>query len=136
MAILVGFALTLFCLAIVIYPLVVARSRSRVVPLEEDLSPDEIELESIKDSVQTLRFDYDLGKINEEYYREQLQSYRLTGANALRRQVEAGLRTKEAELEREVLEAKAVLDAEQQETRSGKEIAVEILEPTDDQPGP
>ena len=120
MAILVGFVLALFCLAIVIYPLVVVRSRSRGLSLGEDLSQDEMELESIRDSIQSLRLDHDLGKITGEHYQEQLQGYRLAGANALRRQVEAGLGIKEADLEQEILDARAVLGAGDPKPRSDK----------------
>jgi len=111
LAILVGLVLALFCLAIVIYPLLVARPGRLEVPADEDISQDEMALESIRDSVQSLRLDRDLGKITGEHYEELLQGYRLAGANALKRQVEAGVGAKEADLELEILEARAVLGA-------------------------
>lgn len=129
MTILVGFVLALFCLAIVIYPLVVTRQRNRLVQLGEDLSQDELELESIRDSIQSLRLDHDLGKVTGQQYEEQLQGYRLAGANALKRQAEAGLAAKEANLEQEILEARAVLVADRLKR------GMDDSEATDDQPG-
>ena len=125
----VGFVLALFCLAIVIYPLVVTRQRNRLVQLGEDLSQDELELESIRDSIQSLRLDHDLGKVTGQQYEEQLQGYRLAGANALKRQAEAGSAAKEANLEQEILEARAVLGADRLKP------GMDDPEATDDQPG-
>ena len=130
MAILVGVVLALFSLAIVVYPLVVARSRSREVPVGEDLFQDDLELESIRDSIQTLRLDRDLGKISGEQYQQLLQSYRLAGANALKRRVEAGLGAKEVELELEILEARVALGADDRKPGS------DGLGTNDDQPDP
>ena len=131
MTILVGFVLALFCLAIVIYPLVVTRQRNRLVQLGEDLFQGELELEleSIRDSIQSLRLDHDLGKVTGQQYEEQLQGYRLAGANALKRQAEAGLAAKEANLEQEILEARAVLGADRLKP------GMDDPEATDDQPG-
>ena len=112
-----------------IYPLVVTRQRNRLVQLGEDLSQDELELESIRDSIQSLRLDHDLGKGTGQQYEEQLQGYRLAGANALKRQAEAGLAAKEANLEQEILEARAVLVADRLKP------GMDDSEATDDQPG-
>ena len=112
-----------------IYPLVVTRQRNRLIQLEEDLSQDELELESIRDSIQSLRLDHDLGKVTGQQYEEQLQGYRLAGANALKRQAEAGLAAKEADLEQEILEARAVLGADRLKP------GMDDPEATDDQPG-
>ena len=128
MAILVGLVLTLFCLAIVVYPLA-ARTKNRAVPRDRDISQDDIELESIRESIQTLRLDHDLGKITGEQYGQQLQGYRLAAAHALRRQAESAPGTKEADLEQEILEARAVLEDGHQEPPTGRP------EPGDDLPG-
>lgn len=119
-----------------IYPLVVARSKNLEVASGEDVSPHDMELESIRDSIQTLRLDRDLGNITAGQYREQLQSYRLAAANALRRQAEAGLGTKEADLEQEVLEARAALGADPPKPRLDKQARADSVKPSDDQPGP
>ena len=114
-----------------IYPLVVTRQRNRLVQLGEDLFQGELELEleSIRDSIQSLRLDHDLGKVTGQQYEEQLQGYRLAGANALKRQAEAGLAAKEANLEQEILEARAVLGADRLKP------GMDDPEATDDQPG-
>ena len=52
---------------------------------EEDGFP---ELDSIYESIRTLRLEYELGKIEENLYHQQISEYRLLAAAALRRRVD------------------------------------------------
>lgn len=90
MEIAIAAVLACFSLAIVAFPLLVARSRGEALG-ETSQPPVQItgaalEFQGIRESIQTLQLDYELGKVSAEQYHEQLQSYRLAAADALRRQ--------------------------------------------------
>ena len=111
MAIVVAVALSILSLAIVLFPLVVARYGQRTTREQEDASPEALEFQSVREAIQTLRLDYDLGKVAPGQYEEQLQAYRLAAADALRRQSQAGQDAGDALLESEVLAARQRLGA-------------------------
>ena len=85
MAIVVAVALSIFCLAVVVFPLVLARYGHRTRGIEAAVSTDALEYQAIREAILTLRLDHDLGKVGPEQYQEQLQGYRLAAADALRR---------------------------------------------------
>ena len=133
MAIVVGVVLAIFSLVIVIFPLVMARSRKGASIGGKVVSPDMLEFQSIREAIQTLRLDYDLGNVTGQHYQEQLQGYRLAAANALRRQGQAAQDAEERLLEQEILKARAALGA----VEDGAEVPVEPAnsqEPTDEPP--
>ena len=106
--ILVGAVLATFSVAVLAYPMMKSRSRG---PLETPETEGEIgfpELDSIYANIGTLRLEYELGKVPETLFRQQMSDYRLLAAAALRRreehQADAALL-----LEQEVLMARATL---------------------------
>ena len=125
---LLGAALAVLSIAVVAYPFLkawagsqpVARGGSAgaqyAVPL-----PGSVYTESIYEAIRTLQLEYQLGRVLEETYQEQLRDYRLRAAAALRQQVEAGeaedaqdavpLQAAEWYLEQEILVARAALSA-------------------------
>ena len=111
MAIVVAVGLSLFCLAIVVFPLVLARYGRQAKGTEAAKSPDALEYQAISEAILTLRLDRDLGKIGPEQYQEQLQDYRLAAADALRRHTQAEEGAIEMLLEEEVLAARSNLGA-------------------------
>ena len=109
MAIVVAVALSIFCLAVVVFPLVLARYGHRTRGVEAAVSADALEYQAIREAILTLRLDYDLGKVGPEQYQEQLQGYRLAAADALRRDSQAGEYETEMRLEDEVLAVRSNL---------------------------
>ena len=109
MAIVVAIALSIFCLAVVVFPLVLARYGHRTRGVEAAVSADALEYQAIREAILTLRLDYDLGKVGPEQYQEQLQGYRLAAADALRRDSQAGEDQTEMRLEDEVLAVRSNL---------------------------
>ena len=109
LAIVVAVGLSLFCLAIVVFPLVLARYGRRTAGTGAATSQDALEYQAIREAILTLRLDHDLGKIGPEQYQEQLQGYRLAAADALRRHSEAEEGAMEMLLEEEVLAARSSL---------------------------
>ena len=95
----------------------------------QSLFQDDSDLKSIQESIQTLRLDHDLGKITREQYVQHLQSYRLAAAHALRMRTESSPRSKPADLEQRILQARVVLRDSQQGTETTR------LDPYDGQSG-
>ena len=108
-ALMVGAALALFSLAIVIHPFLRSRIRSRTGGAGNAAGPASPELEPIFDAINTLQLEYQLGKIPENLYQEQLRGYRLQAASVLRQQAEDRAGAPEWVLEQEVLVARAAL---------------------------
>lgn len=109
MTLLVGAALAVFSLAIVVYPFLRSRFGSRNGGARPETRTVPTGLESIYDAIGTLQLEYQLGRIPEHLYQEQLQGYRVQAATTLRR----GMATPEGDidwlLEQEVLVARAAL---------------------------
>ena len=86
--IIMGAVLAMFSVAVLAYPLMKSRSRGQwgmPETKEEDGIP---ELDSIYESIRTLRLEYELGKIEENLYHQQISEYRLLAAAALRRRAQ------------------------------------------------
>ena len=109
MTLIVGAALALFSLVIVAYPFLksrIAAGVSRGPAATRDAAP---ELEPLYDAIRTLQLEYQLGKIPENLYREQLMAYRIQAASVLRQRAQERAGTPEWVLEQEVLVTRAVL---------------------------
>ncbi len=107
-AILVGGALACFSLVMVGYSFF-RGTEPRIgdaypVSLPEE---DGVGMDATIDSIDTLELEYQLGNVPEEQYHQQLQSYRLQLAIAVREQLERGDSSPELALEQEVLRVRA-----------------------------
>ena len=113
-AILIGTALACFSLVMVGYSFFRGNeSRADEPRVSFQESGDGVGLDSIYDSVDTLELEFQLGNIPEGQYREQLDSYRLQTAMAIRESIEHGNAPDELILEHEILAARS-------EIRSGE----------------
>jgi len=84
MAVIIGITLALLCVSVAAYPFFKNRSDRKEgppVPIAEVT-----DMESLYEAIQTLQLEHQIGKVPEELYREQFQSYRLQLAVALRDQ--------------------------------------------------
>ncbi len=109
MTVIVGAALALFSLVIVAYPFL--KSRMAAVGSQGPTNTAEAppELEPLYDAIRTLQLEYQLGKVPENLYREQLTAYRLQAASVLRQRVQERAGAPEWVLEQEVLVTRAAL---------------------------
>ncbi len=109
MALIVGAALAVFSVAILAYPFL----KSRMSPGNDGLvsagSAADSELDPIYDAIRTLQLEYQLGRVPEYLYREQLQGYRVQAAVLLRQGVADRSGSPDWLLEQEVLLARATL---------------------------
>ena len=111
-AILVGAALACFSLVMVGYSFFrgnEAREIGPVAPARPSTGSgdDEVGIDAILDSINTLDLEYQLGNVAGEQYREQMASYRMQVALAVKAQLERGDASPELLLEEEILEARA-----------------------------
>ena len=83
--VLIGALLAVFSVAVLAYPLMKSRSRGAPEMPEAEIADGFRELDSLYESIRTLRLEYGLGKVEENLYRQQLSDYRLRAAAALRR---------------------------------------------------
>ena len=110
--ILIGALLAVFSVGVLAFPLMKSRSGDRPEIPEAERADEFRELDSLLDSlyesIRTLRLEYELGKVEEHLYRQQMSDYRLRAATALRQreeqQTDAALF-----LEQEVLMARVTL---------------------------
>lgn len=110
MALLIGAALAVLSIAIVVYPFLRARFRVQAEASDDSLDSDVLGLESIYEEIRTLQLEYQLGKIPEGVYQEQLRAYRIQAAAILRGQVQAGaVEDADWTLEQEILAAREAL---------------------------
>lgn len=109
MALLVGAALAVFSVAILAYPFLKSRMGSGTSSLEPTGSAAISELEPIYDAIRTLQLEYQLGRVPDYLYREQLQGYRIQAAVLLRQQATERSSGPDWLLEQEVLLARAAL---------------------------
>lgn len=86
--ILIGALLAIFSVAVLAYPLMKSRSRGQPEMSEIEVENGFPELDSIYENIRTLRLEYELGKVEENLYRQQMSDYRLLAAAALRRREE------------------------------------------------
>ena len=109
MAFLVGAALAVFSVAIVLYPFLKSRPRTRPERAEDGGAAAPPELEPIYDAIGTLQLEFELGKVPEHLYREQMRGYRVQAAAVLRQRLADRSGTPGWLLEQEVLLARAAL---------------------------
>ena len=109
MAFLVGAALAVFSVAIVLYPFLKSRLRTRPEKREDGEGAAPPELEPIYDAIGTLQLEFELGKVPGHLYREQLRGYRVQAAAILRQRLADRSGTPGWLLEQEVLLARAAL---------------------------
>ena len=111
-AILVGAALACFSLVMVGYSFF-RGNEARDIPPVASARPstgsgdDEVGVDSILDAINTLDLEYQLGNVTDDQYREQMASYRIQVAVAVKAQLEGGDASPELLLEQEILEARA-----------------------------
>lgn len=112
MALLVAAALVILSVAIVLYPFMKLRSRSRPEGREDGADFSGPDLESILESIGTLQLEHQLGKVPEDDYQRQLRSYRLGAAAVLQlknQRVDGEAGDPDWLLEQEILVARAAL---------------------------
>ena len=109
MTLVIGAALALFCLAIVTYPFLKSRFASAASPRTISTSVAAPELGPVYDAITTLHLEYQLGKVPQNLYKEQLASYRLQAASVLRQRFQERAGEPEWMLEQEVLVTRAAL---------------------------
>ena len=106
LAILVGGALACFSLVMVGYSFLRGNEPRETNANFETPEEDGVGIDAILDSIDTLELEYQLGNIPEDQYLQQLQSYRLQVAMAVKEQLERGDASPELLLEQEVLRAR------------------------------
>ncbi len=112
MAVLIGALLAILVIGVVLYPFIKTRFRPSPRPSATPLPPVgeglrvRVTREAIYEEIRTLQLEYELGSIEESEYRQQLRSYRLQAASALRDQ-ERLEQELDRLLEEEILAARA-----------------------------
>ena len=116
-AILVGAALACFSLFMVGYSFFRGNETREIPPVasappESPFPPekggaDEVGVDAILDSINTLDLEYQLGNVTDDQYREQMTSYRMQVAVAVKAQLQRGDASPELLLEQEILEARS-----------------------------
>ena len=114
MAFVIGGLLAAFVTAAVLYPIFTQRSRSRTsqvqgarpIPVGEALTTGHRPYEQVYDDINSLRLDYELGRVEEDEYQRRLSDYRLEAAASLKYQ-DGIERQMDSNLEDEILEARA-----------------------------
>ncbi len=109
MALIVGAALAVFSVAILAYPFLKSRMGARTNAPAPVGSAADSDLDPIYDAIRTLQLEYQLGRVPEYLYREQLQGYRVQAAALLRQRVADRSGSPDWLLEQEVLVARAAL---------------------------
>ena len=110
MAIAIGILIALISLIMLLLPFFRSRWRTQTggfINWQEEATRQR---EAIYQNIGTLRQDYDIGNISVEEYRVQLDSYRRQAALALRQ--EDQLRSRDEELEREILSLAPTSDSD------------------------
>ena len=107
MSLVAGAILAVFSIAIVVYPFLRYRFRWQTGSAPAEVRAVAPELETIYDAIGTLQLEYQLGRIPEHLYREQLQGYRVQAATTLRQGMATTEGTLDWLLEQEVLVARA-----------------------------
>ena len=109
MTIIIGAVLALFSLMIVAYPFFKSRMAAGGSHGPANTATAAPELEPVYDAIRTLQLEYQLGKVPENLYREQLTAYRLQAASFLRQRFQERAGAPEWMLEQEVLVTRAAL---------------------------
>ena len=106
-AILVGAALACFSLVLVGYSFFRGHEAREIDPVPSTPQDDEVGVDAILDSIDTLELEYQLGNVTGDQYREQMASYRVQVALAVKAELERGDASPELLLEQEILAARA-----------------------------
>ena len=106
MMLLVAGLLAFLCVIAVLYPFLRRDGPEIGAEGEGEAAVHDAELESVLDSIRTLRLERQLNRVTEEAYDEQLREYRLKAASLLRRRDRALESGAERNLERSVLLAR------------------------------
>lgn len=111
MAVLIGALLTILVVAVILYPFIKGRFRSRTTPtLHPSAEVGRSTRDEIYDDIRTLRLEYELGSVDEEEYKERLQTYRSQAALAMRDQEQSESEL-DRSLEEEIQRARALLES-------------------------
>ena len=88
MVLFVAAVLVVLIVGVVVYPFLARRPPGPPEDLSDGTGPDTAEVEAVMDAIRTLQLEYQLGKLPDDLYQEQLRAYRLQAASILRRQSE------------------------------------------------
>ena len=88
MVFLVAAVLVALSVGVVVYPFLARRLSSPPENSSDGTGQANVEVGDVMDAIRTLQLEYQLGKLPDELYQEQLRAYRLQAASILRRQVE------------------------------------------------
>ena len=109
MAIFIGAVLAVLSIAVIVYPFLKSHASGRQrVPLAGTDS-DTPDLDAIYEAIRTLQLEHQLGNIPQGLYREQLDSYRIQAALALKQQMESQAQDEDWSLEQEIMLARSSL---------------------------
>ena len=106
-AVLVGAALACFSLFMVGYSFFRGNEAREETPVASGPEDDEVAVDAILDSIDTLELEYQLGNVTGDQYREQMAAYRLQVAMAVKAELERGDASPELLLEQEILAARS-----------------------------
>lgn len=117
MAIIIGAVLSLFSIAVLLYPFFKTRRAGSASAALEGSGESPQELESVYQAIRTLQLEHQLGRIPDGSYEDQLDAYRIEAAEILRSRALApgvnrdpfGADSEEAALEREILLAREMI---------------------------
>ena len=107
MGIAIGVLLALLAIGVVIFPFV--RSGRRVGLFQGHGSGEDRVEETALDEIRALQLDWELGRVDDEEYQRRLNDYRVRAALLLRER-DMKLQEVDAELEAEILAARAITD--------------------------
>ena len=111
MALIIGAALAVLSVAVIMYPFLKPRVRTGDHGGVSAVDPAATEVEPVYDAIRTLQLEYQLGKVPENLYLEQLAGYRLQAAGVLRQRAAQRTGYDEWLLEQKVLLARTALRA-------------------------
>jgi hypothetical protein len=109
MAIFIGAVLTLLSIAVIVYPFLKSRASGGETVPEAGTDSDVPDLDAIYEAIRTLQLEHQLGNIPQGLYQEQLDSYRIQAALALKHHMEAQRQDEDWPLEQEIMLARSSL---------------------------
>jgi hypothetical protein len=107
MAIFIGAVLAVLSIAVIVYPFLKSHGSGRQRAPLAGVDPDIPDLDAIYEAIRTLQLEHQLGNIPQGLYQEQLDSYRIQAALALKQQMEA--QDEDWSLEQEIMLARSSL---------------------------
>jgi hypothetical protein len=109
MAIFIGSVLAVLSIAIIVYPFLKCRTSDGASVPFGGTDSDIPDLDAIYEAIRTLQLEHQLANIPQGLYQEQLDSYRVQAALALKQQMEAQAQDEDWSLEQEILLARSSL---------------------------